>query len=531
MQSYGAAKPKIIFALFLVHFTGDLYTSFITPLLPVLANKFALTLTQVGLLAGLSRLLAFVVQPSVGYLADRYHPQVSFRVDAATFVASAVLLWFLRPPARATSRHRADVGLTALTQAVRYVRQHRRVVQLIFVAVVVWTCGALVRSTIPTIVRDIYLPKGYTGLFQEMSGFQARLGGGMLLGALILTTLGDALRSEIAITWSLAGIALAIGTLAFSAFAPLSPGLAYHVGGLAIILSGVFATGVMASYNALLQRIVPNRLRGRLFGLTDLATMAGLLLATGLLGIPHWENIDRWVGWILVAVALAAGATAAGSLVIRLQSSVFTPGVAFWWNLNAFYCKWWFRLRRDGICTVPADGPVIVVANHTCAVDPLLLIASTPHRKLGFLIAEEYAHLPIAGRLTNMVECISIKRGEHDIAGTKAALRHLKAGKPLGIFPEGRIPAPGEVVELKEGAAMLALQTNAVVVPAYIAGTRYTDGVLASFFRRHHARVRFGKPIDLSKYRGTRPGKAAVGQATQLLMQEIRALGENREAP
>ncbi|UCF82130.1 MAG: MFS transporter [Desulfobacteraceae bacterium] len=63
---------KVIFALTLVHFIGDFYSSFVTPLLPVFVQKFSLSLTQVGLITGTSRLLAFVVQPSVGYIADHY---------------------------------------------------------------------------------------------------------------------------------------------------------------------------------------------------------------------------------------------------------------------------------------------------------------------------------------------------------------------------------------------------------------------------------------------------------------------------
>ncbi|KIX12088.1 MFS transporter [Dethiosulfatarculus sandiegensis] len=63
---------KVLFALFLVHFSGDLYSSFINPLLPALADKLTLTLTQVGLLTGVVRVLSFVIQPTVGYLADRY---------------------------------------------------------------------------------------------------------------------------------------------------------------------------------------------------------------------------------------------------------------------------------------------------------------------------------------------------------------------------------------------------------------------------------------------------------------------------
>jgi FSR family fosmidomycin resistance protein-like MFS transporter len=67
---------KIIFALTLVHFTGDFYSSFINPLMPVFVEHFSLTLTQVGIITGLSRFLAFVVQPPVGYLADHYRTRL-----------------------------------------------------------------------------------------------------------------------------------------------------------------------------------------------------------------------------------------------------------------------------------------------------------------------------------------------------------------------------------------------------------------------------------------------------------------------
>jgi FSR family fosmidomycin resistance protein-like MFS transporter len=72
MDHTGNTDVKVIIGLTLVHFIGDFYSSFINPLLPVFVDKFALTLTEVGLLAGLSRFLAFIVQPTVGYLADYY---------------------------------------------------------------------------------------------------------------------------------------------------------------------------------------------------------------------------------------------------------------------------------------------------------------------------------------------------------------------------------------------------------------------------------------------------------------------------
>lgn len=63
---------KVIFALTLVHFTGDFYSAFAAPLMPVFVNKLSLSMTQVGLMMGLMRFLSFVVQPAVGFLADRY---------------------------------------------------------------------------------------------------------------------------------------------------------------------------------------------------------------------------------------------------------------------------------------------------------------------------------------------------------------------------------------------------------------------------------------------------------------------------
>jgi len=67
---------KIILALTLVHFTGDFFNSFITPLLPTFAGKFSLSMLQIGIISGLGRFLAFIVQPTVGYLSDRYRTRL-----------------------------------------------------------------------------------------------------------------------------------------------------------------------------------------------------------------------------------------------------------------------------------------------------------------------------------------------------------------------------------------------------------------------------------------------------------------------
>jgi len=69
-------NKKAIFALFLIHFIGDFFQSFIRPMLPVLADKFSLNLTQVGMVTGIATFMAFLIQPLFGYLADRFRTRV-----------------------------------------------------------------------------------------------------------------------------------------------------------------------------------------------------------------------------------------------------------------------------------------------------------------------------------------------------------------------------------------------------------------------------------------------------------------------
>ncbi len=71
-----SANLKVLFALTLVHFTGDFYSSFINPLFPIFVEKLDLSLAQVGIIAGAIRMMAFIIQPSVGYLADRYPTRI-----------------------------------------------------------------------------------------------------------------------------------------------------------------------------------------------------------------------------------------------------------------------------------------------------------------------------------------------------------------------------------------------------------------------------------------------------------------------
>jgi 1-acyl-sn-glycerol-3-phosphate acyltransferase len=201
------------------------------------------------------------------------------------------------------------------------------------------------------------------------------------------------------------------------------------------------------------------------------------------------------------------------------------------WLINRLWNALWYGVHRIGPCTVPAEGPVILTANHGSTADPMMLYATCHTRLMGFMIAREYAGLPILRHFINMVHCIPVNRDGRDTAATKAAIRQLRGGGMLGIFIEGRIAPPGTNPPPKDGVALLALQTGATVVPAYISGLIYHHNAVRSFFTRHRAKVRYGPPVDLSDIQGkgrdaAREATARIWSAIQQLKADARATGE-----
>jgi len=181
------------------------------------------------------------------------------------------------------------------------------------------------------------------------------------------------------------------------------------------------------------------------------------------------------------------------------------------WALNALYCLFWHQLKKTERAPLPEAGPAILISNHTCGIDHMLL-QSTSRRLLGFMVAREYYEWVWIHWICRYIGCIPVNRDGHDFAATRAAIRALKEGRVLPIFPEGHIvPASGRRLdEIKPGTAYLAIHAQVPVVPAYIWGTPLTDEIIGALLSPSRARVIFGKPIDLSDIGRDRAGDKAV---------------------
>jgi 1-acyl-sn-glycerol-3-phosphate acyltransferase len=458
-------------------------------------------------------------------LVEHFGVHVNFRVTSLSFMVSALCITMIMP--KPAPHHAAsDYGLRALANAFTYVKSHHRVLEVILISTVFWAAASVVRSIIPAIVKEVF-----GGSYQDIGTYQGLLGVGLLVGSLVLTFLGPALKSELAISWcfKLAGIA-GMFLAAAAAFKWDRRACASF-----IFLIGFFGSGIQVSVYAFLQRIVPDHLRGRIFGVNDLCSMAGLLLATGLLGIPRWPNIDRHITWIMGVASLGLVTCGAWTTMVRLRRGRFGRRLTFCRNANEFYCRLMARVQRDGICTIPVSGPVIVAANHNSVLDPFVLTAGCPNRTIGFMIAREYATIPVFRKLVEAIECVPVTRSGNDTASVKAVLRHLSQGKAIGIFPQGRIQRRDEPPEIHEGVGMLALRSGATVIPCYIDGTRppwvgrrtkFTDmlSMVVPFFQFHRARVRYGTAVDLSAWKGREKDRAAYREVAEHIMAKVMSL-------
>ncbi len=441
----------------------------------------------------------------------------NYRLDALTFCLSAVLLVFLSMrTARTLPRARLTGVWTPIVEGFRYVRQHRRILQMILIGTIFWASGGVLVSVVPAIVKEVF-----GGTFSDAGMYRGLIAAGLALGAGLMTIFGPALPTSLAVLFGLAGGGVWI--LALDAAFIFKLGRFFTA--FCLVMIGTHGAALLISVTVIIQRFVPDSRRGRVFGVSDMATTAAMVLATGLLGLPHIPNLDLYIPFLLAFVGL--GLLVALYLAWReyRRGETVSPILSILHKLARFYAHFWCRARRDGICTIPRRGPVILASNHTGGVDPIIIQGTTLHRIVGFVVAKEYYERPLAGWFMRQAGCVPINRESPGKSFLLACLKTLRAGGCLGIFPQGTFVSPEqEQPEAKYGVGVLALRSGATVIPCHISGTTFRHNPFAAFFIRHKVRVKYGRPIDLTEFRGREKDRDAAQQVSELIMTRINEL-------
>jgi len=180
------------------------------------------------------------------------------------------------------------------------------------------------------------------------------------------------------------------------------------------------------------------------------------------------------------------------------------------------------RVKVIGSENIPATGGVIICANHVSFIDPPTLGWACP-RQLRFMGKAELFEKPIVGAIVRSLGAFPIHRGTADRTSLKTAIDSLNAGHAIAMFPEGTCSVDGNLLEPHPGVGMIALRSNAVVIPCALVGTEKLMPLGHWFPKFSRIKVVFGKPVeyvDLQQH----AGKAAINEMSGRIMSAIGEL-------
>ncbi|NLL45379.1 MAG: 1-acyl-sn-glycerol-3-phosphate acyltransferase [Clostridiales bacterium] len=171
-----------------------------------------------------------------------------------------------------------------------------------------------------------------------------------------------------------------------------------------------------------------------------------------------------------------------------------------------------YKINTTGRENIP-KGPALVCANHSAYSDPVILAyAFGMNNFMRFMAKIELMRIPVLGYLLKIAGIFGVDRGNSDVNAVKTAMKTLKSGDKVAMFPEGTRVGDSEDTSAKTGAIMIAARTGVPIVPVYIPRRKKP-------FSSVH--VVIGEPYMIEKVRGKSEVYSAYADE---LMRKIEAL-------
>ena len=188
------------------------------------------------------------------------------------------------------------------------------------------------------------------------------------------------------------------------------------------------------------------------------------------------------------------------------------------------------RPKVEGLENIPRSGPAILASNHLAVMDSFYL-PLVVRRRITFLAKAEYfTGTGLKGWLSRWfftsVGQVPIDRNDSDAAqaALRTAERLLGEGKLLGMYPEGTRSPDGRLYKGKTGMGRLALQTGVPVIPVAMIGTNVVNPPGSTMLRFGRVTVRFGKPMDFSRFEGMAGNRFIERAVTDEVIYELMGL-------
>ena len=189
-----------------------------------------------------------------------------------------------------------------------------------------------------------------------------------------------------------------------------------------------------------------------------------------------------------------------------------------------------FRPQVEGRENVPDEGPAIIASNHLSFSDSIFMPLMVK-RKVTFVAKAEYfTGKGIKGWLIKMffvgTGTIPVDRsgGRAAQAALETQLRVLRSGNLAGIYPEGTRSPDGRLYRGKTGVARLALESGARVIPVVMLNADEIQPPGKVIPRIKRVKIRFGRPLDFSRYAGMSGDRFVERAVTDEIMYELMEL-------
>jgi 1-acyl-sn-glycerol-3-phosphate acyltransferase len=188
-----------------------------------------------------------------------------------------------------------------------------------------------------------------------------------------------------------------------------------------------------------------------------------------------------------------------------------------------------YRIRVEGLRNVPRKGPAIIAANHLSFLDSFFIPLVVPRRRVTYLAKADYFKSWKTSWFFKMVGQIPMDRsgGSKSQQALETAVGVLEEGNLLGIYPEGTRSPDQYLHRGRTGVARLALHAGVPVIPCGLVGTAEVMPKERKFPRlsgRLTVRVKYGKPLDFSRFEGRERDRMVLRSVTDEIMYEIMQL-------
>jgi 1-acyl-sn-glycerol-3-phosphate acyltransferase len=463
-------------------------------------------------------LIGFVV----GVFLIKWSLQFAMYVDAGSYLLSALCLFLMRlaPNSNPQRKNVGDNSMGKFIQDARaggkYLGRHFRPFQAIGLEVIFFAISAIIFNSLPSILTVRFkLPDSSFGIFMALAGL------GMVFGSVAVSRAKQGIPKEIGIAWAtvLIGISLLLASLSAQWQTLL----------VSLMFAAFFGAIMFVSVDTLLQRIIPDYVRGRVLAVRDMLVNTGLVAMTIPMALSR--HVDAYTQTLLFGVACITALLGVALVSLYMYYQPLPMPEAFVRRIVTGYMTVWHRFRRANACRIPGTGPVIVAANHTSSLDPFALAVASPRRMIRFMMNQEHYQTPLVSRFFRWAGCIPVNRDGSDAGANQAALEALQAGGVIGIFPEGGIAENRLFHPDKQGIAMLALMSGAVVVPVYIRGTRPHASARGDFLGRSRISVHFGSPLRFDELKDVPRDQALLGRVAEQITTAIAVIRDRVEKP